>query len=327
MKNAFLIVNPVSGKLKAKESLYQIIDRLTAAEILPTVMYTRHRGHASELAAGAAASGRYDALIVVGGDGTLNEVNTGLELAGLSIPVGYIPSGTTNDFASGLGLALELPAAASDIADAMNSGKSLSLDIGRFGDERFFSYIASFGAFVNSSYSTPQAAKNALGHFAYVLQGIGDFFQIKPIHTVCEANGVKYEGDFIFGGVCNTFSVGGIVKLDESIVNLSDGMFEVVLVKNPKDLVEFNTLLGDLLVSNLDSDMLIFFKANEVSFSIPESTDWTLDGEKAADVSNVKIKIVPGALDLLTARRSNKNAASEESSEEASEEPSEGSAE
>ncbi|MCQ2427053.1 MAG: YegS/Rv2252/BmrU family lipid kinase [Clostridia bacterium] len=302
MKNVFIIVNPVSGTLKTRDSLFQIIDRLTSADVLPPVMCTKRRGHAPKLAIEAAKSGKYCAVIVIGGDGTLNEVNTGLTLSGVSIPVGYIPAGTTNDFATGLGLETELPAAAADIGEALKTGRKLELDIGMFGSSKTFSYIASFGAFAASSYNTPQNVKNTFGHFAYVLQGIGDFFQIKPIHTICEANGIRYEGDYIFGGVCNTFSVGKIVRLDETVVNLSDGLFEVVLVKNPADITEFNTLLSDLLASNIDSEMMTFIRTSDITFRLPAGTDWTLDGEKAENVSDVHIKVLPKSLKILTAK-------------------------
>ena len=299
MKNAFMIVNPVSGTLKARDSLFTVIDRLTSGGVQPTVRYTRYRGHAGKLAAAAAASGKYDGIICLGGDGTLNEVNCGMISAGVSLPVGYIPTGVTNDFASGLGIPLDPGEAATDVALSMREGLLLPIDTGRFGDSRTFSYIASYGAFSQSSYGAAQSVKNALGYLAYVLHGIGDFFRIRPIHTVCVADGKRIEGDFVFGGVCNTYSVGKIVKLDRTLVDMGDGKLEIVLAYKPNDINEFNRLIAAAASSDLGSDRFVFLRASEISFSLPEGTDWSLDGELAPDVPEVKIGVIPRSLELL----------------------------
>ena len=295
-----MIVNPVSGTLRTRGELFDILRILNGAEIAPTVRFTSGRGHAAVLADEGARSGEFEAVVCAGGDGTFHEVLTGLDRSGVSLPVGYIPAGTTNDLANGIGLSTDLQEAAADIVSALRDGVVTELDCGKFGDGPVFSYIASFGAFTSASYSTPQQAKNNLGYFAYLLQGIGDFFQIKPIHAVCEAGGARYEGDFIFGGVCNTFSIGKIVKLDETSVDMSDGLFEVILVKNPKDFSEFNRLVAAAASSDIESDMFIFFKASHVSFRLPAGTLWTLDGEKAEADGPVDISIKKRAVKLLS---------------------------
>ncbi len=286
MKKVLLIINPVSGKLKAKAELFDVIHTMTLHAVIPTVMMTRHRGEAKDIAASCAKSGKFDAVFCCGGDGTLNEVITGVVSSGASLPVGYIPAGSTNDFAAALGLPLELPEAAASACRALNSGKTALLDVGRFGSLRHFTYVASFGAFAASSYSAPQSMKNVLGHLAYVLQGAKDFFAIKPIHVKCTVKGGEcYEGEYIFGGVTNTTSVGGIVKLDSTLVDMSDGEFEVVLVKNPKSVGDLNLIVSACLSSNLKCDMIEFFKAKEIKFELSPDIHWTLDGEEARAVN------------------------------------------
>jgi YegS/Rv2252/BmrU family lipid kinase len=286
MKKVLLLINPVSGKLKAKAELFDVIQTMTSYAVIPTVMMTRRRGEAKDIACSCARSGKFDAIFCCGGDGTLNEVISGVMSAGKLFPVGYIPAGSTNDFAAALGLPLELPAAAASACRALNAGQSTLLDVGRFNSARNFTYVASFGAFASSSYTAPQSMKNMLGHLAYVLEGVKDFFAIEPIHVKCTVKGGECrEGEYVFGGVTNTTSVGGIVKLDSAVVDMSDGEFEVVLVKTPKNMNELNTLITACLTSNLKCDMIEFFKAREVKFELPKSVAWTLDGEEAHAVN------------------------------------------
>ena len=298
MKKALLIVNPVSGKLKGKASLFAVIEKLNAQDVIPTVVMTKARGHATELAA-AVTPADYDCIICCGGDGTLNETICGVLQSGSKLPIGYIPAGTTNDFAAGIGLPLVLPEAAGNIAQALLADHAIELDIGKFGDGRIFNYIASFGAFTTSSYATPQAAKNVLGHLAYVFAGVKDFFAIKPIHAKFCADGVAYEGDYVFGGVCNTYSVGGIVKLSRDYVDISDGVFELILVKAPKDMAEFNRIVNGVMTSKLDDDIFINIKAKKVDFEVPETLIWSLDGEQAALGAHISTENLNRAVRLL----------------------------
>ena len=304
MKNVFLIVNPVSGKLKGKATLFAVIEALSANNIAPTVLLTKGRGDAVRLArdaAGLHAEGRCDAVLCCGGDGTLNEVLTGLREAHSKMPVGYIPAGTTNDFANGLGLPLDPPEAAREIAVNLNRGKLMNFDVGRFGAEKYFCYIASFGAFSSPSYTTSQEAKNSLGYFAYVLSGVNDFFKIKPIRTVCTTSeGRRIISDLAFGAVSNTRSVGGVVKLGEDEVDMCDGLFEVVLVTMPQDPAELSQIAMAIMQSDLHNCKLIkFFRTRHVTFELPKGTPWTLDGEKATCSGKVTVTNIPKAANLV----------------------------
>ena len=304
MKNVILIVNPVSGKLKGKSALFGVIKALSDSNIAPTVLLTRERGHAIELAktaAGLHSDGRCDAVLCCGGDGTLNEVLTGLREAHSKMPVGYIPAGTTNDFANGLGLPLNPPDAAREIAKNINRGKLLNFDLGRFGEDRYFSYIASFGAFSSPSYTTPQSVKNSLGYLAYVFSGVNDFFKIKPIRTtVTTSEGKRIIADLAFGAVSNTRSVGGVVKLGEDEVDMCDGLFEVVLVTMPKNPAELSRIAMAVMHSDLHNCNLIkFFRTRHVTFEMKNGTPWTLDGEKALCPGKITVTNIPKAANLI----------------------------
>lgn len=295
-RRLLLIINPVSGKLRARASMFDILERINTAGYTPTVKLTEYRGHARELAAAAAAEG-YSRVVCCGGDGTLNEVISGIISSGTgtALPIGYIPAGSTNDFAASLGIPTADLAAAAETAV---SGSSIPLDIGRFGEDRYFTYIASFGAFTAASYSAPQNVKNNMGYLAYVIEGIKEFFRIKPIKVVCEGGERVLRGDYVFGGVTNSMSVGGLVKLKGDVVKLDDGLFEVVLIKRPRNVDEFNQIVQALLTSNLNCKMIDFFRTSNVSFRLPAGTPWTLDGERAECGGKVEISVIHNAIKL-----------------------------
>jgi len=292
----FLIINPVSGKLKARAALFDIVQTLSeSSEFPPTVAMTEYKGHAEKLASIAVAGG-YDRVICCGGDGTLNEVINGVLKSKKKIKIGYIPAGSTNDFASGIGLSPDLARAAENAVE----GKDTELDVGNFNGERYFSYIASFGIFTASSYSAPQETKNVLGHFAYVLEGIKDLAAIQPVHVRCEADGEEFEGDYIFGAVANTFRIGGIVKLSRDTVKLNDGVFELVLVKCPKNINDFNKIASAVAASNFENEMFVFRKAEKISITLPSDVVWSVDGEQQStpEDGNIRISVAKRSITL-----------------------------
>ena len=283
----FLIINPVSGKLKARTALFDIVKTLSeSSEFPPTVAMTEYKGHAERLA-GIAAAGGYDRVICCGGDGTLNEVINGVMRSKKKIKIGYIPAGSTNDFASGIGISADLTEATINAIE----GEDTALDVGDFNGERYFSYIASFGIFTASSYSAPQETKNVLGHFAYVLEGLKDLASVQSIHVKCEADGKEIEGDYIFGAVANTFRIGGIVKLDRNVVQLNDGVFELVLVKMPGNINDFNKIASSVTSSNFNNDMFVFMKAEKITLTLPSNVVWSVDGEQQATPTDGKTVI------------------------------------
>ncbi len=345
--SVLLIINPVSGRLKSKTGLFEILDELYRHDVLSesvptlplfapqehtgeedtasapvygrltpntlggeldpdrhvTVTPTMYRGHATQLAA-SSASAEFDTVVCCGGDGTLNETIAGL----LSIPadkrpaLGYIPAGTTNDFAASLGLPTTLRGAA---RVAVSSCERV-IDIGRFSPighneglpQRNFSYIASFGIFTAASYSTPQATKNLLGHLAYLLEGAKDLTNIHPHHAVFELdNGTRLEGDYVFGAVTNTTSAGGIFKLPADEVSMSDGVLEVFLVHNPRTLPELNKIVTAIMSGNFKSCPLIeLHHVTSVNVHLDKPLSWSLDGEEAMGGTDIKISCLPAAV-------------------------------
>ncbi|MEE0968139.1 MAG: diacylglycerol kinase family protein [Clostridia bacterium] len=292
-KKLLLIINPVAGKMKSKNALFDIISVFCGYNFDVTVKLTKRRGHAAEIT--EAEYDKYDILVCVGGDGTLNEVVRGLIRTGGETPVGYIPAGSTNDFANSIGLPLDIKKAAETIA----KGEATKLDIGSFKDV-YFTYIASFGAFTSASYSTPQATKNAIGHIAYILEGIKDLSTIKPTHVKVEADGNVYEGDYIFGGIANSTSVGGIVKLKKELVDMSDGLFEVILIKNPRNLNHLNEIIIALMTSEYKNNKSIdYFNAASVKITSEDKLPFTVDGEYADGSGSFVVKNLKQRLTLI----------------------------
>ncbi len=277
-------------------SMFDIVSCFSDADIELCPVVTRYRGHGSKLAEEAAARG-FDTVICAGGDGTLNEVVTGLLRSDKRLPLGYIPAGSTNDFSRTLELSSE-PVKASN---AIINGSPMPLDIGRFGKDRYFCYIASFGAFTAASYNATTEMKNTFGHFAYLLEGLKDLPNIKAHRVRVKTENRTISGNFIFGSVSNTKSVGGVVKLNEEStqINLNDGLFEVTLIREPQNPLDLNKIVGGIAAGDFSSDIFEFFKADRVEFTIGKSVPWTLDGEKASTDGTVVIENLHNAVSIL----------------------------
>lgn len=297
MHDMLLILNPCAGKMKSKAMLFHIVEIFCRRGHRVTVQLTNARGHAAELARDAAELG-HTLLVCCGGDGTLNEVVNGNMQSAHPLPIGYIPAGSTNDFAASAGIPITVRKAAEAIAD----GKPCSFDLGRFEGGRYFTYIASFGAFTSASYSAPQPVKNLLGHLAYVLEGIKDLSNIKPYHVLIEADGRTFEGDYVFGAASNSTSVGGMVKFPSETVCMNDGLFEGVLVKQPRSPSELHQIVRALAKPDFTGEstaQIEFFQAASLCFYMPETATWSLDGEAVPAASNVRIENQPSALTLI----------------------------
>ena len=288
-----LIVNPCSGRAKMRPQLLKVIEIFSNAGYIVTVYPTKHQGDATEMVAGLSKHA-YDVIVACGGDGTLNEVITGLMESKAECKLGYIPSGTLNEWSTGLGISKIIPDAAEDIVN----GKVTSLDIGKFGD-KYFSYTASFGAFTSASYSTAQEFKNVLGQAAYVFEGVKSLGSIKPIHLKFICDEREIEGDFLFGAISNSMSVGGIVKFDQSVVKLNDGLFEVLLIRNPDNILKLQPLIDGILKKELNREGMEFFHTKEITVCGGEDVSWTLDGEYCAGAETIKVTNVHNAIKLI----------------------------
>ena len=293
MRSLLLIINPNAGTRQGRRFLPEIISVFDRAGYLCTVHVTEKRGDAVRFVQKHA--GGTDLVVACGGDGTLNEVITGLQLGGHAVPLGYIPCGSTNDFANGL----ELPTAPLIAAGAIVSGKPHTLDVGLFSPDRYFSYTASFGAFTSVSWSTPQNVKNVLGHAAYILEGIRSLADIRPIHMRITADGQQYEEDYIFGAICNSTSLGGVLKLEDRDVDMNDGRFEKLLIPFPEDLLALNRILTALRTHHYDDPSLYFLRAASFTFEGAPDVTWTLDGEAADGSGRVEIRNIHNAISLI----------------------------
>lgn len=292
MKKLLFIVNPRAGKTKSTAPLFDAVAAFSRAGYLVRVFVTEAGGQARDIA--AKWGGQYDLVVCAGGDGTLNETISGLMQLEQRPPLGYLPNGSTNDFAASLHLHTTVETAARAVA----GGIPYSLDIGRHND-RYFAYVASFGAFTRSSYSASQAAKNALGHFAYILEGLGDLDSLRPYRCAIDADGEHFEGDFIFGAVCNSTSLGGLVKLDPKHVSMDDGTFELLLLRMPKTALDLQNLITAMTRMQYDYPGVIFRHVKNVVLTTNENISWSLDGEYAASAPRVEIQCLPGAIELV----------------------------
>ena len=290
MKKMLFIMNPFAGVKRANRHLADILLTFTQAGYEVITHMTLGRGDAIAREKGKDV----DLVVCCGGDGTLNETITGLLSAGADTPIGYIPAGSTNDFASSLKLPTNILKAAQTIVE----GEPVSYDVGRFGG-RYFSYVASFGAFTRSSYATPQNVKNALGHTAYVLSGITELSQIRNEHVKMEIDGQTVEGDFLFGAICNSTSVGGILTLDPKQVDMGDGLFEILLVRAPENLGEIHECIQALQSQKYNCAMLTFRSAQKVRIFADPEMPWTLDGEKEDGHETVEVENLHHAIRLV----------------------------
>lgn len=276
----YLLFNPVAGRGQIVNSLADIIEVFTAAGYETVTRSTMGRG-AAELLAKNFDSGECDYFVCSGGDGTLDEAVSGLmqrpDDAG-TVTLGYIPAGSTNDFAASLGIPTDMVKAAETVVN----GKNFRCDVGRFNGSEYFVYVAAFGMFTEISYSTPQDQKNLLGHSAYILQAIRELMQVDRIrthHIRVQADDGIYEDDYAVGMITNSRSVGGIEGITGRHVDLSDGLFEVTLIRMPRNPVELNAEVQKLLASDLHNEYMDHFKTAKLTVDSTEPIRWTRDGE------------------------------------------------
>jgi YegS/Rv2252/BmrU family lipid kinase len=292
-KKALIILNPRAGLKKANRLLTDIIREIQKGGYICTSFITTAALDAKNIAAEMGAN--YDLIVAVGGDGTFNEVVSGIHTSGVKTLIGYIPAGSTNDFATTLKLSSSPKEAAKDIV----SGKMRKLDIGSFND-RIFTYVASFGAFTETAYTTPQELKNALGHLAYIIEGSKDIWNIKSYKMKITTDEKTFEGDYIFGAVSNSTSLGGLLKINPNIVDMNDGLLEMLFIKRPENLNELGQIITALNTMNYNSPMIDFCSAPQAEIRAPKSMNWTLDGEMAEGKGVIKIKNIKDAVNIIT---------------------------
>ena len=290
-KKMLFVYNPKAGKAMIRTKLADILDIFTAGGYEITIVPTRRHGDATSIVKNRSEG--YDVVVCSGGDGTLDEVVNGMLLSDHRTPLGYIPAGSTNDFAASLAIPTDMLKAAQIIVD----GQDFACDVGSFNDTMFI-YVAAFGLFSEISYSTDQQIKNALGHTAYILSGGKSILNAHAHKLKIIANGEEIEDVFIYGMISNSRQVGGFQGIMGPDVKLDDGEFEVTLIKDPKNPQELNTILVSLLERNFDNELMYSFRSNDIIIESDEPVSWALDGEAGGSHKNVRIRTLPKAIDI-----------------------------
>ena len=297
MKKLLFVYNPRAGKEMLKPRLSDVLDIFVKAgyevTVHPTQAYRDAYYQIKEYEVG-----KYDLMACSGGDGTIDEVATGMmkrrEMGKDVVPVGYIPAGTTNDFAK----SLHIPRKPLAAADNAVKGVPFPCDIGKFNDSVFV-YIAAFGIFTDVSYETDQAVKNVLGHMAYILEGAKRIFNIPSYKIKVEHDGEVIEDEFIFGMVTNSRSVGGFSNMVGKNIVFDDGLFEVTLIKTPKNPIALQEIIAALLIEQVDTKHMYTFKTKKITFDSVEEIPWTLDGEFGGEQDYVEIENVQKAMEIM----------------------------
>lgn len=294
-EKVLFIVNPTSGKMTIKNKLFEVIKLFSDEGYEPTVLMTKKSGDATEYAKEYGSD--FNRIISCGGDGTLNEIVTGIMRLPPENrpPLGFIPAGTTNDLAD----TLRIPKAPLAAAKTIIENEATPNDVGCFNNSKYFNYVASCGAFTSTSYSTPQNLKNSLGHMAYILEGIKSLNEIKPIYMKIESDEMTTDGNFLFAAVTNSLSVGGIYKFDPKHVNLNDGKFEVMLVRMPKNPTDIVDIFYRLANRDYDENQVVFFHTSNITITSDEEIKWTVDGEYGGKLDKVNIKNLAGAINIF----------------------------
>ncbi|MBQ8857891.1 MAG: diacylglycerol kinase family lipid kinase [Lachnospiraceae bacterium] len=294
MRKIYFIYNPHSGKEQIGAKLNEIIRTLAERDneltVVPTIGYLDAMERITNLPDG------YDLVVCSGGDGTLDEVVTGMMKRPKErrIPIGYIPAGTTNDFARSLGIPRNMPEAAKNAI----SGEPFACDIGSFNEDSFV-YIASFGIFTEVSYSTKQEVKNVLGHMAYILEGMKSLYNIKSYKMKVSSEEMEFEGDFLFGMITNSKSVAGFKGLVKGDVQFDDGVYEVTFIKRPKNPLEIQEILAALVMEELDSNYMYSFRTKKLKIESEEMVPWTLDGEFGGEHREVIVENNQKAIEII----------------------------
>lgn len=292
MRKLLFVFNPHAGKGQIKNKLLQIVDLMVQEGYDVTIYPTQAREDALNIVKNRAEE--FDLIVCSGGDGTLDEAVSGMMLAPRKVPLGYIPAGSTNDFAN----SLKIPKDMVKAARIAVSGQKFACDVGMFNENPFI-YVAAFGIFTAVSYKTPQEWKNILGHVAYILQAAKSLTAISSYYIKVEYDGTVIEDEFIYGMITNSNSVGGFKNMTGKNVLLDDGKFEVTLIRMPKNIVELNAILASLTNLIDDTDLIYSFKSDHITFTSEEEISWTLDGEFGGNHREATVKNMQRALEIM----------------------------
>ncbi len=298
MKKVLMIFNPRAGRDNSRLSQDEIIRAFKDYGFSVTEKLTTCVGDATQIVKNNLSG--HCLIVCCGGDGTFNESINGMIASGTDVPLMYLPMGSTNDLANTIGVTKDINAQ----IELFLNGNINSYDIGSF-NQRNFTYVASFGAGTDASYSTSQKLKNKLGHFAYLLNGFvyglpHQIKNLKPHHMVIETDGHVIEDDFYFGAISNSNEVAGLFKFNKQGIKLNDGVFEVILVKKVRGVLDAFRLIKKIKDEQYDGVQIINFKAQKVKIKSDEDLPWTLDGEFGGKHNDVDIDILSNRVNLVS---------------------------
>lgn len=294
MKEMLFILNPTAGRTHIKNRLFDIINAFSEADFRVTVFPTRQPNDGRSIVISEGSD--YDLIVCAGGDGTLDNVVTGFMMSKCEKPLGYIPAGSTNDFARSLGIPLDPMAAVTNIT----SGHPFPIDVGSFNKHDYFIYVAAFGAFTEISYSTDQQVKNIFGHAAYIMKGIRSLNNVTTYQAVIRYDDVEITDNFIYAMITNSLSVGGmrnVVLADD--VKFDDGIFECLLIKTPTNPIELQAIINSLLISEVNEKYMYCFKASRLEITSEEDIPWVMDGEFGGEHKEVVIENHQKAIQII----------------------------
>ena len=291
-RKLLLILNPNAGMQKANKYLVNILNIFTNMGYDAKVCITQKNYNATEIVRNYGNDS--ELIVCIGGDGTLNQTVSGMVSINYKGLFGYIPSGSVNDFATTLNLSKDVMYAVGDIL----MGKTVEIDVGKLNDS-YFSYVASCGIFTRAAYDTSQDIKNIFGRLAYIFEGVKDLADLKTHHMRFETNDGVYEDDYIFVAISNSTSVGGMLKLDQSIVDLSDGLLELLLIKKPTTLTGLKDVIKALQTKDYSCDLVEFHSISSARVVCETPTTWTLDGERMEGNEIIQIKNLKRAVNII----------------------------
>ena len=291
MKKLLFIFNPAAGRGKIKGKLFDIINAFVKDGYKVTVFPTQNKGDATNIITREAEG--YDLLVCGGGDGTLNEVITGQMRTGKDIPIGYIPAGSMNDVAHSLKISREIKNAVLNIL----TGVPKSLDVGKFND-KYFMYVAAFGALTDVPYTTSQKNKNMIGTLSYYLEGIRKLSELKAKHVKISYDDHVIEDDIIIGFVTNSLYIAGFKNVNYNKTSLNDGMFEMLLIKMPKNIFDLEAIVSALINSKINDTYMYYIQASKITVN-SEVLEWTLDGEYGGAYDRVEIENCNNAIEII----------------------------
>lgn len=305
MKRKMLFVyNPMAGKEQIRNKLSDIIQIFCREGFEVTIFATQGKEDATNIV--VQCGEQYDYVVCSGGDGTMNEVAAGIMQLEKHPICGYIPAGTVNDFAS----SLKIPKIMKNAAALVTQGSVFECDMGQFND-RIFTYVAGFGAFTEVAYQTPQEWKNALGKAAYFVEALKHIAEIKPHHMRIEYDGGMVEDDFILGLVSNSVSVAGYKAYSRKNIKMDDGLFEALLIRNPKNPIELQMVLNALISKKLDAEQICCLSSGYIHIVSDDDVQWTLDGEDGGFCNEVEMVNRHRALSIICDDRALKKVSSQ----------------